>query len=162
MGKGRSFDIVEYRKLIMQQIVESEELRRLLDEDNSPHPEESIPFNKAYPHEYVPETIKETDKFINFDLRATLDGRNEIYKDITIYFFISCHQHVVPYWEDGRQYCWYDKVVCELDEIFSGHNILGVGKTWLMSNIPYYPQNKFKGRQLTFQVKDFYNGLKNG
>ena len=48
----------------MQQIVENEELRKLLDEDTSPHPEETIPFNKAYPHEYVPETIKETDKFI--------------------------------------------------------------------------------------------------
>ena len=98
MGKGRSFEIVEYRKLIMQQIVESEELRRLLDEDNSTHPEESIPFNKAYPHEYVPETIKETDKFIekyqkqgyyvitydltkNIDTKRIIDLSKEILKE---------------------------------------------------------------------------------
>ena len=36
MGKGRSYEIIEYRKLIMQQIVENEELRKLLDEDTFP------------------------------------------------------------------------------------------------------------------------------
>ena len=146
----------------MEQLVNSEEIRRLLDEACSAHPEETIPFNKSFPQEYVPETIKETDKYINFDIRADIDSRNRTYKDLTVWFFISCHQHVVPYWENGRQFCWYDKVVCELDRIFSGQNILGVGATYLMTNAPYYPQNKFKGRQLTFKVKDFYNGLKNG
>ena len=38
----------------MEQIVKSEELRKLLDEEESEHPEETIPFNKSFPHEYVP------------------------------------------------------------------------------------------------------------
>lgn len=162
IGKGKSYEIVEYRKLIMEQIVKSEELRKLLDEEESEHPEETIPFNKSFPHEYVPDTIKETDKFINFDIRADIDSKNKTYKDLTIWFFISCHQHVVPYRENGELYCWYDKVVCALDDIFTGHNILGVGPTYFGTNAPYHPQSKFVGRQITFRVKDFYNGLKNG
>ena len=39
---------------------------------------------------------------------------------------------------------------------------LGVGKTVLVDNLPYCPQQKFKGRIVRFTVKDFTNGLKYG
>lgn len=29
-----------------------------------------------------------------------------------------CHEEVINYKEKGRTYLWYDKVVCELDNIF--------------------------------------------
>lgn len=79
-----------------------------------------------------------------------------------IYFFVVCHENAIPYKEKGITYLWYDKVVCELDNIFCEKNILGIGETTLSSNIPYCPQNKFKGRLLNFVVKDFNNGLKYG
>lgn len=69
---------------------------------------------------------------------------------------------MIKYKEKGITYLWYDKATCELDNIFGDSNILGVGKTTLTSNMPYCPQNKFKGRLLKFSVKDFNNGLKNG
>ena len=81
----------------------------------------------------------------------------------SIYFYILSHQDVIHYKEKGRSYLWYDKVVCELDNIFNEHDILGIGGTMqLVSNIPYFPQQKFKGRVLKFVVKDFNNGLKYG
>ena len=46
--------------------------------------------------------------------------------------------------------------------LFSDKNIFGVGEMELVRNVPYNPQNKFKGRVLTFTVKDFNNGLKYG
>ena len=35
MGKSRSYEIIEFRKLIMNQIVQSKELVKLLGEENS-------------------------------------------------------------------------------------------------------------------------------
>lgn len=162
MGKARSYEIVEYRKIIMEQLCTSKEIVKLFGCENEKYPENVIPFNFAYPHEYIPEIITTTDRFINFDVSASLDVKNNVYKDLTIFFFVVCHQDVVKYIENGRSFLWYDRAVCELDNIFCNHNILGIGETLLSSNVPYCPQQKFKGRMLKFIVKDFNNGLRYG
>ena len=162
MGKARSYEIIEYRGKIMTEICKSKELVKLLGCANEKHPEDIIPYKWSFPHEYIPDTIAETDKFINFEISATLDTRNNVYKDLTIYFFVVCHEDVIRYKENGRSYLWYDKATCELDNIFCEKNILGVGKTYLVSNVPYCPQQKVKGRLLKFVVRDVNNGWKYG
>ena len=162
MGKSRSYEIIEYRKAIEKEICKSHELIKLLGCEKEEYPEDVIPYKYSFPHEYIPETVTETKKFINYEISAVIDPRNNTFKDITIYFFVVCHEEVINYKEKGRTYLWYDKVVCELDNIFCEKNVLGIGKTVLISNTPYCPQQKFKGRLLKFIVKDFNNGLKYG
>ena len=163
MGKARSYEVIEYRKKIMDKLCRDKEVLKLLGASDMEHPEDVLPYSQFYPHEYIPETITETERFICFDISATNDPKNNTLKDLMIYFFISCHQDVVPYFENGRSFLWYDKVVCALEEIFTDQQgIFGVGKIEFLSNKPYYPQQKFKGRQLQFHVFDFYNGRKYG
>lgn len=125
-----------------------------------------IPYKYSFPHEYIPslegETTKLTKKFINYEISANIDPYNNTFKDLTIYFFVVCHEDIIRYEENGRNYLWYDRAVCELDNLFCEKNVLGIGKTKLISNIPYAPQMKYKGRLLKFVVKDFTNGLKYG
>lgn len=163
MGKAKSYEIVEYRRKIIDAICESPELVKLLGEEKAKDPEDAILWKWVFPHEFIPETITETNRYINFEISATIDSKNNVYKDLTIYFFILSHQDVIRYKEKGRSFLWYDKVVCELDNIFNENDILGIGGTMeLVSNLPYCPQQKFKGRMLKFIVKDFNNGLKYG
>lgn len=162
MGVAKSYERIEYRKKIMNALCTNEEIIKLLGESDSRYPEDTIPFHKSFPHEYIPGTITRTERFINFDFRTDLDSKNRVLKNITIWFWVVCHENVVRYFEDGRDYLWYDKAVCALDEIFTGEDILGIGKTWLVSTAPYYPQQEFKGVLLTFKVYDFYNGEKYG
>lgn len=130
--------------------------------ENEEYPEEIIPYKYSFPHEYIPGTQDKTNRYINYDMRASIDPRNNTFKNITIYFFVVCHEDIILYEEKGRKYLWYDKVTCELDNLFCEKNVLGIGKTILTDNDPYCPQQKFKGRLLKFVVKDFNNGLKNG
>lgn len=150
----------------MKQLCLSDEVVELLgfkyEPDSEIYPEDILKYSKIFPHEYIPETITKTERYINFDLKATLDTTNTVYKDLTIYFFVICHEAVVRYTEKSREYLWYDRAVCALDNLFCEKNVLGIGKTFLVSNVPYCPQQKFKGRLLTFVVKDFNNGLKYG
>lgn len=146
----------------MEQICKSDELIKLLGESDEEYPEDIIPYKWSFPHEYIPDTITQTDKFINFEISAAIDPRNDVYKDLTIFFYVICHQDAIKYKEKGRTYLWYDKAACELDNIFTDKNILGIGTTTLVSNVPYYPQQKFKGRLLKFVVKDFNDGAKYG
>lgn len=163
MGKARSYEIIEYRNKIFSAICDSTELVKLLGEESTECPDEIIPYKWVFPHEYIPEVITETNRYINFEISATIDPRNNVYKDLTIYFFVLCHQKAIRYNENGRNFLWYDKVVCELDNIFNEHDVIGIGgTTQLVNNIPYCPQQKFKGRLLKFIVKDFNNGLKYG
>lgn len=130
--------------------------------ENEEYPEDIIPYKYSFPHEYIPGTQQVTDRFINYEISAIIDHRNNTYKDLTIYFFVLCHEDIIQYEEKGRKYLWYDLATCELDNIFCEKNALGVGKTTLVSNTPYCPQQKYKGRLLKFTVKDFNNGLKYG
>ena len=142
----------------MAEICKSKEIVKLLGCENEEYPDEMIPYKRSFPHEYIPDTITKTERFINYEISATLDLRNNVFKDLTIYFFVVCHEDVIRY----KGGLWYDKVTCELDNLFCENNILGIGETVLISNKPYCPQQKFKGRLLTFVVKDFNNGLKYG
>lgn len=150
----------------MKQLCLSDEVVELLgfkyEPDSEIYSEDILKYSKIFPHEYIPETITKTERYINFDLKATLDTTNTVYKDLTIYFFVMCHEAVVRYIQNSREYLWYDRAVCALDNLFCEKNVLGIGKTFLVSNVPYCPQQKFKGRLLTFVVKDFNNGLKYG
>lgn len=162
MGRARSHEIINYRNKIMDNICKSKELIKLLGCEDERHPEDVIPYNKSFPHEFIPEVITGTERFVNYEISATLDSKNNVYKDLTIYFFVMCHEEAIKYYENGRAFLWYDKVTCELDEIFCDGNWLGVGETRLISNNPYTPHQKFKGRLLKFVVKDFNNGKRYG
>ena len=162
MGKAKSYEIIEYRKKIFGAITDSPELVTLLGEEDSDDPAETIPYRKSFPHEFVPDTITETDRFLNFDIVAYLDNKNNVYKDLTVYFYVVCHKAVVRI-DKNSLTLWYDKVVCELDDIFSKTDVLGIGYTMqLVSNVPYIPHKDFKGRLIKFTVKDFNNGAKYG
>lgn len=163
MGKARSYEIIEYRNKIINAIVSSPELVKLLGEEKAEYPEDTIPWKWVFPHQFIPETITKTERYINFEISAKMDSKNNVYKDLTIYFYVFCHQDVIKYKDKGSTCLWYDKAVCELDNIFNEHDIIGIGGTlYLDDNVPYYPQNVFRGRMLKFVVKDFNNGLKYG
>lgn len=160
MGKSRSYEIKEYRQKIMMELCKSEKIIELFDLQDEEYPEDIIPYHYSYPHEYIPETITETRKFINFEISASIDMKNNVFKDLTILFFVLCHKGVSRDFENGGM--WYDTAACELDNIFCEKNILGIGETILVYNQPYKPSNEHIGRVLTFKVKDFNNGLKYG
>ena len=163
MGKARSYEIIEYREKIMNIVINSPEIIKLFGFDDEDEAKSTIPYHYMFPHEYIPDVVESTHRFINFEIGANIDSKNHTFKDLTIYFYIFCHQDVVNYKDQGRKYLWYDRVVCVLDDIFNENDKIGIGgKMDLVSNIPYYPEKKFKGRLLKFVVKDFYNGLKYG
>ena len=162
MGKSRSYEIIEYRKRIISEICKNKELVKLLGCENEENPAKAIPWKWVFPHEHVPDVVTKTERFINFDIDAELDYRNNVFKNLTITFFILCHTDIIRYSDNGRECLWYDKVVCELDNLFTENDFLGVGKIALTGDYRYVPKYEFRGRRVVFVVKDFTNGLKYG
>lgn len=173
MGKTRSYEIKEYRQKIMDILCESDRVCTLLGVDKK-EAYHLLPFHKSFPHEWIPDVQTQTDRFINFEISATKNVINDVFKDITIYFFVVCHKDIARWKDDfNDEYdddivdLWYDEATCALDDIFNDKRTddLGfgiVGTMELISNKPYVPQEKYRGRILTFKVRDFENGKKYG
>lgn len=154
IGKPRSYEVIEYKNKIINEICSSEELRKLLGCEE----EENIPYRYSFPHEYIPEAFTGSERYINFDIGTAVDPANNTFRNITVYFYILSHEAAARYEENGQTCLWYDRAACELEQILCGKNILGVGRTILSSSEPYCPHKKFKGRLLKFTTKDFSNG----
>lgn len=146
----------------MDAICGCHELVKLLGYEGAQSPKAVIPYVCSFPHEYIPAIVTGRERYINFDIKASIHPGNNTYKDITVFFYVFCHEAAARHEENGVTCLWYDRAACELDQIFCGTNILGVGKTILTDNEPYCPLEKFKGRLLKFSVRDFNNGSKYG
>lgn len=162
MEKSRSYEIIEYRKKIEQALYTSPEIIKLLGCEKEECPEDIIPYNYSFPYEYIPGTQDEAKRFINYEISAAIDPNNNLYNNLTIFFYIVCHKDIIQYKENGEEILWYDKAVSELDTLFCGKHVLGIGKISLTNNDPYNPNEKYRGRLLKFIVKDFNKGLKYG
>ena len=149
--------MIEYRNKITAAILGDEEICELMDTTKAKAVKD-LYYRHIYPHEYIPETMKDADKYINFELQASMDWRNNVFNDITIWFFVLCHDDLLR----TDKGLWTDRTTCRIDEIFTENNILGIGTTSLMMNAPYVPTKDVRGRALTFKVKDFTKGGKYG
>lgn len=156
IGKSRSYDIIEYRNEIKNAMFGDPDFLELF-KDKCEYPEDLF-YKNVNPHEFIPETVTETDRYVNYDMRADIDPRNNTFKDMKIWFFISCHIDSIR----TTNGLWFDKMGCAIDNIFGDKNTIGVGKTSVISNVPYRPHSKLVGRILTLTVKEFSDGKKNG
>lgn len=189
MGRARSHEFMECVSTIMNAICENKRLVRLLTPDEKleglseteqekviKKAKQYLPYDYLLPYELVTTTLTERERFLGFEVSATYDEKQKVYKDMTIDFFVVCHQEKIKYKDpDMKGYYrrWYDLVVCELDEMFCGDdknainiNGIGVGKMKLVSNEPYFVsyarEIPYKGRTLTFSTQNWYNGRKYG
>ena len=201
MGRARSHEFMEYVSVIMNAICENERLVELLTPDEKleglsseekkeifKKAKQYLPYKYLLPYELVTGTLTERARFLGFEISATYDDRQKIYKNMTIDFFVISHQELIQYKDpDMKGYYrrWYDLVVCELDDMFCGDNKeikdengklikseslklgeIGVGKIVLKSNEPYFVsyarEIPYKGRTIQMVVQDFQDGKKYG
>ena len=179
MGRARSHEFMEYVSVIMNSICENERLVRLLTpetEEVPKNPKQYLPYKYLLPYELVTKTLTERARFLGFEISASYDDRQKVYKDMTIDFFVISHQDLIKYPDPdmpGYNRRWYDLVVCELDDMFCGDGEnsfksgdLGIGKITMKSNQPYFVsyarEIPYKGRTISFKLDEWCNGKKYG
>ncbi len=173
MGRCRSHEFMEYRGRIMDSICTNERLIRLLtpDDFNELISPSDLPYKFVFPYELITGTQTKKQRFIGFDISAKPNVFNHTFKDMVLDFFIICDENLIAYPDPdikGYTRCWYDLVVCELEEMFLGDNPIdiGVGKFEFKSNEPYFVsyarEIPFKGRTWSIEVNEWMNGKKYG
>ena len=110
----------------------------------------SLAYSHIYPFEYVPETVKEDDTFICFDVDVP-DVENEVLYHPVIYLWMFTHKDALHLKEGGVR---TDKMAVEVDKMFNGNRNLGMGELDLRSVTRFAPIKDFQGRVLVYEGKD--------
>lgn len=182
MGWKRSHEVIEYKEKIINSICNNPNLVRLLTPDSIDIDEdydslESLPYKYLLPYNYVPDTQTEVGRFLMFTPTFSSYNRNKTLKNMTITFTILSHNSIIQY-DDKRVYperkghhsCWWDLVLCELDEMFCGEDFekldFGVGKFEIThireAEISYAREIPYVGIEVTIKNKDFTDGFSYG
>lgn len=150
---GNKDKVSEYRRGILNTLNNSQKIVELVGGEWNEEDPISYLYKYFFPIEYIEEVVGEAKTFINFDMAVHLNN-NKTYKDVTIWFFISSHaaDMLAP---GGLK---PDLITSELEELFNDKNVLGIGKGLFVSNVPYKPNEKFRGRLLTYKIIDFSKG----
>ena len=149
--------MIEFKNKITSTMLKDRELVELMG-STIDKAREDLHYKQMFPHEWIPDTLKDATRYINFDIQASIDYRNKVFTNITVWFFVICNDDVVKT-DNGL---WYDCVICRIDELFTDNKVLGIGAMGILENRPYCPTKDIRGRSVTFTVKDFTKGFKYG
>ena len=145
-------EVILYKNIVMQKLLESNILTELVDvEGEYAGHEEDLLYKRIYPYEYIPDIIEETGCYILFDIDVELNRRNKTFNKFNLFIYTLAHVNTMRTPTGLRP----DLMVTEIEKIFEGFSILGVGEMQLVYNRRFYTGERFRGRALCFEMADF-------
>lgn len=145
---------VEYRQKVMETLLKSEVLPELCK--NKPVDEEDIPdliWKNYLPKLFIDGTITEKEAYIlyDFDIKSY---RVDTYDSVTMYVQVYCSKDIIRL--DNGMAVRTDAIIAELNRLFDGKNILGIGYNDKVSErIIESPNNQYVATQIVYKVVDF-------
>ncbi|MFJ8247294.1 hypothetical protein [Peribacillus asahii] len=165
-GKSAIQKIPEYKMSILNRVLESEVLSKLLfynepkalfNPDLTEDQKQELLYSKVFPYRFVPNPIEDQDTFLTVGINGFRRNQEgfQIYDDYQageIYFYVFAHVDIMRTTHGVRQ----DLMLGELDRIFDGSTEFGMGELKLRYvNELWMHNNKFGGYSIAFTVVDF-------
>lgn len=145
---------IEYREKVMELLLSNPRLASLCK--NREVDEEEIydlSFTNYVPKLFVDGTINKTEAYILFDFDIE---RNYVdtYDNVVMYMQIYCHKDIIR--SDDNKMVRTDAIIAELNEMFDGKDVLGIGLNDKVSEkILEVKDIKYVATQVIYEVIDF-------
>lgn len=145
-------ELFDYKNKIMKMFCENDEVVKLVAhiDDADDIDGLTLAYSRIYPFEYVPETVKEDDTFICFDVDIP-DVESEVIYHPVIYIWMFTHKDTLRLDKGGVR---TDMLAAEIDKMLNGNRTLGLGELDLRSVTRFAPIKDFQGRVLVYEGKD--------
>lgn len=165
-GQSAIQKIPEYKMTILNKVVESEMLSKLLfynnpsalfEDDLTEDEKSSLIYSKVYPYRFVPAPTESQSTYLTLGVNGFRRNQEgfKIYDDYQageIYFYMFTHVDLMKTTHGVRQ----DLMLGELDRIFDGNTGIGMGELKLRYvNELWMHNNKFGGYSVAFTIVDF-------
>lgn len=145
---------IEYREKVMEVLLSNPRLASLCK--NREVDEEEVydlSFTNYVPKLFVDGTVTKTEAYILFDFDIE---RNYVdtYDNVVMYMQVYCHKDIIR--SDDNKMVRIDAIVAELNEMFDGKDVLGIGLNDKVSEkILEIKDNKYVATQVIYEVIDF-------
>ena len=152
-------DFFDYKNQMMEDLLTSQEVVNLVNEDVSLDDAESLAYKQVFPCEYVPETVQEGHTFVCFDVDVQRSS-DKTFLSPVIYVWVFTHRSKLRLPEGGVR---TDKLCSEICKLINGSRKYGLGELNLYAVKRFAPMTDFQGKVMTFYAKEFnrqYDGTK--
>ena len=129
-------ELFDYKNQLMNDLLNNEEIRRLLSDDYKVVPEpEELMYVQIFPYEYVPHVVEHGQTFIccEVDIQRV---QNKTFLDPTLYIWEFTHESKVRLPEGGIR---TDKLASEIVKQINGSRKYGLGTLELASARRFAP-----------------------
>jgi len=144
-------DFFDYKNQLMKDLLTSEAVVHLLDEDLPVEDGIALAYTQVFPFEYLPETVQEGKTFICFDVDVQ-KSLSKPFLEPTIYIWVFSHKSKLRLPEGGVR---TDKLCHEICKLINGSRMYGLGELDLYSVKRFAPQTDYQGKCMTFDAKEF-------
>lgn len=144
-------EVIEYRDTIVQQLIKSDKIIKLLGTDESrPTKPSDMVYKYLFPYNRIIDKTTEAGNYLCFDIVAPRII-NRAFTDFRIYFWIISHDR----WMQTPKGLAGDLLSIEIENIMNGSRKFGLGTTELTGWDVFTPAENFYGRILTYRTVDF-------
>lgn len=144
-------DFFDYKNQLMEDLLTTESIVRLLDDDISMDETKRLAYTQVFPYEYVPDTVEEAKTFICFDVDIQKSISKTFFVPV-LYVWVFSHKTRLRLTEGGVQ---TDKLVSEISKKINGSRMYGLGELDLSSVRRFAPVTDYQGKVMTFQMQEW-------
>lgn len=149
-------DMGSYKSTLLSYFVNCDEICELMFNKN-PYTEEDVDnliYSQIYPYLYVDDTQDETLSYLCIEVSVPRIPTGTI-KDMKLIIWAYCHKDSMKYSKKGYSGTKADILADMVERILRDSNKFGIGKLQLLSCEHFFPNNKYYGRQLIYNIPDF-------
>lgn len=155
MVSGNGKEIKEYRSKIMTLLLNDKPLCEyvlnqtitILDSDT----QELLKKQNIFNFPYVPDVQEDERVYVTFDIDGENSNRTNLYKDMSLYFWIFSHKNII---QDGDGNLRTDLIDERVQYLFNDNENFGIGKMYLSRDKMLSVGQNFSGRRLVFNTMD--------
>lgn len=162
MASGNSQEIINYKRSILSQIINNENIVKAINAKNSAgeslEPDELL-YENVFPFAFIPDVIEEAKSYITIEVSMpSVSTVNYFFRDVLVIITVICHQNIMqmkseePLGSTGATRA--DFIAVELDKLF--HKNVKIGGQFemeLVSNVEGAIDPYHRCRILRFNTK---------
>ena len=154
-------DVGSYKQSLVTSLVNDDDICSLLlnKKQYTEDEVENLLYTQIFPYLYIDDTQTETLTYLCFDvdMQDMVGARKSSgsIKNMKLIVLAYCHKDVMQYHKKGYSGTRVDILSDMVDRKISQSDKFGIGKPELFSVSNYFPNNKFYGKQLIYNIPDF-------
>lgn len=149
-------DMGSYKNTLLSYFINSEDICELMFNKKA-YTEKDVDnliYSQIFPYLYVDDTQNEVLPYLCIEVGVPRISTGTI-KDMKLIIWAYCHKDSMRYYKKGYSGTKVDILADMVERVLRESNKFGIGKLQLISCEHFFPNSKYYGKQLVYNMPDF-------